>query len=194
MTRHTKKRNVRRIGADMTNVLMYVGFAIVVLIGVLTTYQSVMMSQNKKAASELMIRLGAELEAIQRGPFSWTVEQDLARETTSMVMDRMNLEPSQRTVVEGQDGILLPYGGVVLSINIPYEGSPFSLAGNGIAFIIFPENTRNATALCNYLAAGPEGVLMNGPLGSEYAVMAKSCDGTVKAIQISYGAATSGFS
>lgn len=148
------RADARKRGADMTNALLWAAFAIVVLISILGMYQVVQLNSNKTSATRTVSTVSNEARTLFRNATDFTG-------LTNTLLVQAGAVTNDAT--DGTSTITLPYGtGVVFAANAT-DATTFD------ATMTFA-NTRGARSLCTFLTSGDTGVLINGPMGSDYIV------------------------
>lgn len=147
----------RKRGADMTNALLWAAFAIVVLISILGMYQVVQLNSNKTNATRTMSTVSNEARTLYRNAtdFGTTNLNNTLVQAGAVTNDAIGGTEEARLIT-------LPYG---TSVTFTGAGQNFTAA------MTFP-GSRGARSLCTFLTSGDKGVLINGPLGSDYSIPA----------------------
>lgn len=149
----------RKRGADLTQAMLYAAFAIIVLISVLAMYQVVSLNTNKTTATRTMSMASSEARTLYRN-------SDNFDNLTSQTLINAGAVPTDAT-----DGttITLPYNGTV-------EFGPTATGSTTYdAEVTFAQSTRSSRALCTFLSSGEAGVIITGPMGSEYEIVDAAC-------------------
>lgn len=175
--RSSRLMSVKR-GADMTQSLLYAAFALVVLISVLAVYQVVDFNAKKRESAQIMTGISSELPLMKPG----NPTRGYPGYQTDRLIDRGILGSENLRTVGAERLISLPYGGGVGYLIVPTLDYIFS--GDGQVQIVWPDNTIRARHLCAYLSSGDQGVLRDGPLGNQYAILSASCDASSPALLI----------
>lgn len=159
------KMNVRKIGGDMTNALLWAAFAIVVLISILSTYQVVMFNKAKQDMSMTFTAVSTEFH-------SWPFSYSDGLGTTDYALTFRDAGAYNDSDV-GTDGM-----GTYLKL--PYESRAYFYPGGSSNYsmtvaIYFGDNQR-ARWLCTASMAGREaGVTQSGLLGFNYEISGGDC-------------------
>lgn len=151
----------RKRGADLTQAMLYAAFAIIVLISVLAMYQVVSLNTNKTTATRTMSMASSEARTLYRN------SDDFNGLTSQRLIDA-GAVPTD--AVDGNT-ITLPYNGTVAF-------APSASGNTYQATVTFGQSTRSSRALCTFLASGETGVIITGPMGSEYQIGSVACGRT----------------
>ena len=161
---------IRRRGADMTQSLLYVSYAIIVLIGVLAVYEVVNRNTARKETAQILTNLSAEFLTWPRGWDNGTFTQD----HLATIAKAGAFDPGLLSQENGTSVLHLPYG--ARATYTSYGSGGHTLVGT----IMFDPANHRGVSLCNYLIAGAEiaemtGRAISGPLGAEYVVEDAQC-------------------
>lgn len=144
----------RKRGADLTQAMLYAAFAIIVLISVLAMYQVVSLNTNKTTATRTMSMASGEARTLYRN------SDDFTGLTSQRLIDA-GAVPTD--AISGTD-IALPYNGTVAFRANAGDATTYD------AVVTFDGSNRSSRALCTFLSSGDRGVIITGPMGSEYTV------------------------
>lgn len=158
----------RKRGADLTQAMLYAAFAIIVLISVLAMYQVVSLNTNKTTSTRTMSMASSEARTLYRN------SDDFTGLTSQRLID------AGAVPTDAHDGttITLPYNGTVA----------FAPAAdnNYQATVLFDGNSRSSRALCTFLSSGETGVIITGPMGSEYQIGTVDCAADDPTFSVTY--------
>ena len=157
-----KLNAARKRGADMTQALLYVAFAIVVLISVLAMYQVVTLNSNKTVAARTVSTAAQEARTLYRNSANFTG-------LNNATLIQAGAVPTD--AISGTSTITLPYQGTVV----------FTPEGDKFKAVVALSNTRGGKALCTFLSSGTNGQVITGPMGAEYTVPAGAKTGCATA-------------
>lgn len=165
-----KRHASRRIGADMTNALLWAAFAIAVLISILGMYQIIQMNSNKTEATRTISMVSSEVRSLYQN------RTNFDSVSAQSIIDAGGVPVG---VVQNNQ-ITLPYGGVV---DVSGSADTFEID------IAYADATRGAQALCVFLVSGFEAsgqMIEAGPLGSNYTLASNACADDAFTIEVSY--------
>lgn len=162
----------RKRGADLTQAMLYAAFAIIVLISVLAMYQVVSLNTNKTTSTRTMSMASSEARTLYRNADNFTG------------LTSQRLIDAGAVPTDAIDGAL---------ISLPYNGT-VEFEPNGAdnttydATVTFAQSTRSSRALCTFLSSGQAGVIITGPMGSEYTVNSGAAcdDATAPTFSVTY--------
>lgn len=160
----------RKRGADLTQAMLYAAFAIIVLISVLAMYQVVSLNTNKTTATRTMSMASSEARTLYRNSDDFTglsSEQLIA----AGAVPSDAIDPGA-TNAATDDTIALPYNGTVVFEANATDATTYD------AEVTFDGSNRSSRALCTFLSSGDTGVIITGPMGSEYQIGDTDCDST----------------
>lgn len=160
----------RKRGADLTQAMLYAAFAIIVLISVLAMYQVVSLNTNKTTATRTMSMASSEARTLYRN----------SDDFTGLTSQRLIDAGAVPTDAVNGTTISLPYNGTV-------EFGPTAAGSTTYdADVTFAQNTRSSRALCTFLSSGEAGVIITGPMGSEYQIGTVDCAATAPTFTVTY--------
>lgn len=148
------RMGARKRGADLMQAMLYAAFAIFVLIAVLGVFQVVQLNSNKNTATRTVSMASSEARTLYRN------SDDFTGLTSQRLID------AGAVPTDAIDGALikLPYQGTVAFAPNATDATTYD------AVVAFDGNTRSSRALCTFLSAGETGVIITGPMGSEYQI------------------------
>lgn len=154
----------------MTQALLYAAFAIIVLISVLGMYQVVTLNSNKTTSTRTMSMASGEARTLYRNADDFTG-------LTSARLIQAGAVPTD-AIDGGTDGDITTEADNL--VKLPYQGTvAFAPAADATEFdavVTFADSTRSSRALCTFLSSGETGVIITGPMGSEYSIAAADSD------------------
>lgn len=158
------RMDARKRGADMTQALLYAAFAIIVLISVLGMYQVVTLNSNKTTATRTMSMASGEARTLYRNADDFTgLSSARLIQAGAVPTDAIDGGADGKIETEADNLVKLPYQGAVA----------FARAADPTEFnavVTFEDDTRSSRALCTFLSSGETGVIITGPMGSEYSI------------------------
>lgn len=158
------RMDARKRGADMTQALLYAAFAIIVLISVLGMYQVVTLNSNKTTATRTMSMASGEARTLYRNADDFTgLSSARLIQAGAVPTDAIDGGADADIATETDNLVKLPYQGTVAF-------APATDATEFDAVVEFSDSTRSSRALCTFLSSGETGVIITGPMGSEYSI------------------------
>lgn len=151
----------RKRGYEATQMLLFTAFVIIGMISVLALYQVVMLNSNKTKATQVVSMASGEARTLYRNSDNFTG-------LSSATLIAAGAVPTD--AVSGTN-IVLPYQGTVAF-------APSASGNTFEATVTFPASTRSTRALCTFLSTGQTGVIITGPMGSEYQLGTADCAST----------------
>ena len=155
----------------MTQALLYAAFAIIVLISVLGMYQVVTLNSNKTTATRTMSMASGEARTLYRNADDFTgLSSARLIQAGAVPTDAIDGGADADIATEADNLVKLPYQGTVAFAANGTDATEFD------AVVKFADSTRSSRALCTFLSSGETGVIITGPMGSEYSIDASSAD------------------
>lgn len=170
----TLSSETRRRGADMAQALLWVSFAILVILGAFYASTLIDLRRAKSETTTMMSALTTELRTIGKvtPDFTWVSEDYL--------IHAGSVPTAKVREIAGNETILLPFGGTLSFGPAADPGGTFG------ALIVWDNAGLGPTSLCRYLASVHSGRITTGAMGEEYEVESHTCDSTTPTMSVIY--------
>lgn len=155
---------LRRRGYEATQMLLFTAFVIITMLSMLYAYGLIDVRRSKTNLTSALIAMTGEIKGVYKG------SETLQTLDTNYLINSGSAPPGNVRVVDGEQTLIAPYGGVITFAAIPNEVRSFS------ATITWPSDGRSPKALCRHMAGVSGGQMIVGPMGSDYELADSNCD------------------